>query len=113
MQRYRTIIIAAAVALASVGAAQAEQLSPLRGRTIDLGGISGVAYYTVEQNGFHVVATLAEKGESRAPMRFEAVLAPGQSVTFSTPGGVDVRPDAIEISRRDDQVLVHRTALTN
>jgi hypothetical protein len=75
--------------------------------------ISGVAYYTVERNGFRVVATLAETGEARAPMRFEAVLAPGQSVTFSTPGGVDVRPNTIEISRQNDEVLVHKAALTN
>ena len=113
MRYYRNTIIAASVAFALVGAAQAEQLSPLQGQTIDLGEISGVAYYTVESNGFHVVATLAETGEARAPMRFEAVLAPGQSITFSTPGGADVRPNTIEISRQNDEVLIHKAALTN
>jgi hypothetical protein len=112
MRIYRTII-AAAVAIASIGAVQAEELRPLQGQTINLGEVSGVAYYTVERNGFHVVATLAQPSETAAPMRVEAVLAEGQSVTFSTPGGADLRPGAIEISRQNGQVLVHKAVLTN
>src|SRR5580693_6446334 len=47
--------------------------------------VSGVAYYTVERDGFRVVATLAKKDEDAAPVRVEAVLAPDQSLTLSNP----------------------------
>ncbi len=109
---YRSII-AAAVALASLSAVQAGELRPHQGQTIDLGEVSGVAYYTVEPKGFHVVATLAQPSEEAKPMRVEAVLAEGQSVTFSTPGGVGAQTDVIEISRQNDEVLVHKAELTN
>ena len=106
-------IIAAAFALASLGVVQAEGLKPIEGQAVDLGNLSGVAYYTVERDGFHIVATLAQQGEDGAPVRVETVLAPGQSVTFSTPRGVGAGPDAVEISRWNDHVLVHKTSLVN
>ena len=68
--------------------------------------MSGIAYYTVERNGFRVVATLAQEGQDGAPVRVEAVLAPGQSVVLSSARGAGAAPDAVEISRRDDRVLV-------
>lgn len=111
MTIHRTIL-AAAFALASVGAAHADEIQPLQARSIDLGGVSGVAYYVVERDGFRIVATLAQ-GETGTPMRFETVLAPGQSVVLSTPRDEGVVGDAIEISRRDGQVLVHEAAVTN
>jgi hypothetical protein len=105
-------ILAATFALAAITAAHAEGLQPLEGRTIDLGDVSGVAYYTVERDGFRVVATFAER-EAGTPIRFEAVLAPGQSVVLSTPREVGVAPYAVEISRRGDEVLVQEAAITN
>ena len=56
---------------------------------------------------------------ARLPMvgalRFEAVLAPGQSVVLSSPRGAGAPPDAVEISRRADSVVVRKAAaaLTN
>ena len=111
MKIYRTLI-AATFALASLSAVQAEGLRPIQSQAIDLGDLSGVAYYTVERDGFHVVATLAQQGEGAGPVRVETVLAPGQRVTFSTPRGMGAGPDALEISRWNDQVLV-RKALVN
>ena len=46
--------------LGVIGMAQAEDLRPLQARSIEVGGTSGVAYYTVSDDGFRVVATLAE-----------------------------------------------------
>ena len=110
-------ILAAAVALASVGLARAEGSEPGQARSIDLGAVSGIAYYTVERDGFRVVATLAHRGEdaAAAPVRVEAVLAPGQSVVLSSPRGAGTPPDAVEISREADAVLVRKAAaaLTN
>jgi hypothetical protein len=71
--------------------------------------VSGVAYYTFERDGFHVVATLAQ-GIAGIPIRVMSVLAPGQSVAFSTPQ----QADALEISRNGDRVLVRKAkSVTN
>jgi hypothetical protein len=96
----RSMLVAAAFALASVEAARADGLRPIDAKSIDLGEVSGVAYYTVERDGFHVVTTLAQ-GIAGTPIRVVSVLAPGQSVAFSTP-----QAGALEISRNGDSVLV-------
>jgi len=111
MTIHRTIL-AAAFTLASTGAAHADELQPLQARSIDLGEMAGVAYYIVERDGFRLVAILAQ-GVTGTPVRFETVLAPGQSVVLSTPRDEGVVGNAIEISRRDDQVLVHEPTVTN
>ncbi|WP_245284518.1 hypothetical protein [Bradyrhizobium sp. th.b2] len=95
----RSMLVAAAFALASVEAARADGLRPIDAKSIDLGEVSGVAY-TVERDGFHVVTTLAQ-GIAGTPIRVVSVFAPGQSVAFSTP-----RAGALEISRNGDSVLV-------
>ena len=84
-------------------AAHADGPRPIDGMGIDLGGVSGVAYYTVGRDGFHVVTTLAQ-GMAGTPIRIVCVLAPGQSVAFSTPHQVN----ALEISRNGDSVLVRK-----
>jgi hypothetical protein len=103
----RNMFFSAAFGIASLTAAHAEGLRPIEGKSIDLGGISGIAYYTVERNGFHVVTTLAQ-GESGTPIRVVSVLAPGQRVVLSTPQ----QADAIEISRKGDSVLVRKANAT-
>jgi len=105
-------ILAATVALAFTGAAHAGDFPPLEAKSIDLGGVSGIAYYTVEHDDFRVVAILAQ-GETGTPVRFETLLAPGQSVVLSTPRDEGAVGKAIEISRRDDRVLVEDAAATN
>lgn len=108
----RPTLLVAALALATAGAAHADGLRPIEARSIDLGAVTGTAYYTVDQDGYRVVATLAQ-GEAGTPVRFEAVLTPGQTVTLSTPADVGFAADRIEISRRNDEVLVHASPLTN
>jgi hypothetical protein len=105
----RNMLFAAAFGIASLAAAHADGLRPMEGKSIDLGEISGIAYYTVERDGFHVVATLAQ-GEAGAPIRVVSVLAPGHRVVLSTPQ----QAGAIEISRKGDSVLVRKAnAATN
>ena len=99
----RNMLFAVAFGVASLTAARAEGLRPMEGKSIDLGEISGIAYYTVERDGFHVVATLAQ-GEAGTPIRVVSVLAPGQRVVLST----QQQADAIEISRKGDSVLVRK-----
>jgi hypothetical protein len=97
----RSILFAAAFGIAVLAPAHADGLRPMEGKSIDLGGISGIAYYTVERDGFHVVATLAQ-GKAGTPIRVVSVLAPGQRVVLSTPQ----KADAIEISRKGDSIHV-------
>jgi hypothetical protein len=99
----RSMFFAVAFASASLEAAHADGLRPISAISIDLGDVSGVAYYTVERDGFHVVTTLAQ-GMAGTPIRVVSVLAPGQSLAFSTPHQVN----ALEISRNGDSVLVHK-----
>jgi hypothetical protein len=99
----RSTLLAAAFTLASLGAAHANGLRPIEGRSIDLGDVSGVAYYTVEPDGFRVVTTLAQ-GETGTPIRFVSVLAPGQRVVLSTPH----QTGALEISRNGNSLLVRK-----
>ena len=47
----RSMLVAAAFALASLEAAHADGLRPIDAKSIDLGEVSGVAYYTVERDG--------------------------------------------------------------
>jgi len=107
--------LAAAFALAAIGPAHAEGLKPLQGQVIDLGDVSGVAYYTVERDGFRVVATLGKQDEDAVPVRVVVVLAPDQNLTLSTPHEAGAPADAVEIIRRADTVLIHEAAagLTN
>jgi hypothetical protein len=105
----RSMIVAAAFALASLEAAHGDGLRPIDAKSIDLGEVSGVAYYTVERDGFHVVTTIAQ-GIAGTPIRVVSVLAPGQSVAFSTP----YQAGALEISRTGDSVFARKTkSVTN
>jgi hypothetical protein len=104
----RSLLVAAAFTMAVLQAAHADGLRPIDAKSIDLGEVSGVAYYTVERDGFHVVTTLAQ-GAAGTPIRVVSVLAPGQTVAFSTP-----QQGALEISRKGDSVLFHKaTSVTN
>jgi hypothetical protein len=98
----RNMLIATAFAFASVTTAHAGGLCPIEAKSIDLGQVSGVAYYTAELDGFHVVTTLAE-GDAGTPIRVVSVLASGQRVLLSTP-----QTGALEISRQGDSVFVRR-----
>jgi hypothetical protein len=98
------MFFSAMFALASLGAAHADGVRPIEAKSLDLGDTTGIAYYTVERDGFHVVTTLAQ-GEAGTPIRVVSVLAPGQSVVVSTPRVAG----AIEISRKGDSLFVRRT----
>jgi hypothetical protein len=103
-------IASAGLLLAAIGNAEADTLKPIEAFSIDLAGAAGIAYYTVEADGLHLVATLARGQSLEPPLRVQAVLAPGQSVTFSAPGTVGTAPVALEFSRQDDRlIVVHRS----
>ncbi|WP_076859009.1 hypothetical protein [Bradyrhizobium mercantei] len=105
----RSIVFASAFTLASLGAAHAAGLKPIAGQSIHLGDVSGVAYYTVEPEGYRVVTTLAQ-GAAGTPVRFVSVLAPGQRALLSTPN----QAGSLEISRNGDSLTIRKSgALSN
>ncbi|UOM35910.1 hypothetical protein [Acuticoccus sp. I52.16.1] len=107
----RHTALAAVLALAPLaGPALAGEVGPSRAHPIDLGAVSGVAYYTVEPQGFRVVATLADGAEG-TPLRVTSILAPGQSVVLSTPRIAGAVPVELVISREADTLLVHDTSI--
>ena len=102
MTRIGTGLLAA---ISLVGAAQAEQLNPMQAKSIELGGTTGVAYYSIADDGFRVVATVAAS-EAGAPMRFIATLTSGQSVVVSVPHALHETARQLEIKREGDIVTV-------
>ena len=111
MQKLKLLFGALGLAASLATAAQAGDLAADHGQDIDLGTVNGMAYYTVEKDGYHVVATLAD-ADSNA-VRFEAVLVPGQAVVLSSPAVRGKAPARIEISRFDDRVQVRKLSATN
>lgn len=80
---------------------RADEIRPLSARSIQLGSVNGVAYFTRELDGFRLVATLAD-GENGAPIRFTATLADGQSLRVSVPHGAGEMEEAMEFFRDGD-----------
>ncbi|WP_292625056.1 hypothetical protein [Mesorhizobium sp.] len=83
----------------------AGELSAMAGESIDLGGFRGVVHYTDENDGYRVIATIAE-GETGIPVRFSATLAEGQSATISVPRKLGEPEQNLEISRSGDKLTV-------
>ena len=100
----KALPILAAGLLSATGISAAE-LPAGRGASITLGDVSGVAYYTAEPEGYRVVTTLGA-GETTTPVRFIAVLQPGQKAIVSVPGAPGGRDMAVEIARVGDDVHI-------
>jgi hypothetical protein len=81
----------------------AGELPAMAAESIHIGDFSGVFYYTHENDGYRVVATLAE-GEAGVPVRFSATLAEGQSATISVPGKLGAPGQDLEISRSGEKL---------
>jgi hypothetical protein len=86
-------------------ASAAAELGPGSGLSIQLGAFRGVVYYTVEQDGYRVVATLASDAEA-LPIRVISTLASGQRFVISAPRSVNQRPVDLEIMRNGDELVV-------
>ncbi|PLT92986.1 hypothetical protein BMJ34_00575 [Sinorhizobium medicae] len=89
--------------LAMTGVAAASELAPGNGHSIHLGGFNGAVYYTVEKDGYRVVATLASGAEAQ-PIRFVSTLEPGERLTISVPQAMGQPSADFEIIR-DGTVL--------
>jgi hypothetical protein len=94
-----------AACLATTGFAAAGEVAPMSGHSIYLGDFTGVVYYTAEQDGYRVVATLASGPESM-PIRFVSTLAPGQRAVISVPQGLGEPSIDVELARDGEALRV-------
>jgi hypothetical protein len=99
----------AAIVLAAIASlpARAADRSPMQGMSLQLGELHGIAYYTVEDAGYSVVATPA--GQDGTPVRFESTLLPGQKVVVSIPGHRGSQGQTVELTRQGHRMLVATT----
>lgn len=101
----KTILVAAAVTVAGLGAAHGAELKPLAAQSIALGDVTGAAYYTVEGDDFRVVTTL-QAGETGSALRFVSMLSDGESLTIQVPSSLGNPNTELLIERTGDAVRV-------
>lgn len=109
----RSLLLVASLTFSGLplaGVAHADGIKPVQAVNIDLGGVAGNAYYTVERDGFRVVTTLSQ-GDAATPIRMVAVLASGQSLMLSAANEAGLEPVEVEIAREADVLLVRKAAL--
>jgi hypothetical protein len=87
--------------------AHAGDLNAFEAESITLGSIHGVVYYTVQPEGYRVVATIAQ-GEDGLPLRFEVTLTDNQKLLISIPGRLGEQSEVREISRAGNKLLIEQ-----
>jgi hypothetical protein len=104
----RTLLAAAALAVAGVATAQAADIAAMTGHVTKLNAdSSALVYYTIAPDGFHVVVTTQHGLSDRAAVeRFETVLAVGQSTAVSVPQGTGEAPARIVLSNTGDHLHI-------
>jgi hypothetical protein len=102
----KTLLLSTVLAAGTVGFAQAQTLAPVQASVIDLGTAHGTAFYIPEPHGYHVVATL-DTGSSM-PVRFDTLLADGQSARVSVPAGPGQQDIEIIFTRAAGRMVVRR-----
>src|SRR5215469_5312586 len=104
-KRIALLVAWAVVIIFVAGGVRADSIKPIEGRRIDLGTFGGVAYYTVKPDGYRLVVTLTPSG-AETPVRFVATLAPGQSVTLSTPRKLGEPALEVRFQHKGESLLV-------
>jgi hypothetical protein len=104
----RTLLAAAAFAVAGASTAQAADIAPVTGHWTKLGADrSALVYYIDEPDGFHVVVTTQQGLTDRAAVvRFETVLAAGQSAAVSIPRAAGEASARIVFSNAGDHLHI-------
>ena len=84
---------------------QAGELGVLQAEAIDVGSFHGIVYFTLEHDGYQVVATMSD-GEGGLPVRFEATLTEGQKLSISVPGKLGEQSRVVQISRGTSKLVI-------
>ena len=99
------ILIASAVAsAASAEDLRSTELHPVEAKSLPLGEVSGIAYFTVQGQGYRLIVTLAGLGGT--PVRLVSTLLPGQEVAISAASSAGVSARTIQFSRQGDHLVV-------
>jgi hypothetical protein len=104
----RTLLAAAAFAVAAIATAEAADIAAMTGYAAKLDAdSSALVYYTAAPDGFHVVVT-TQRGlnDQAAVVRFETVLAAGQSAAASIPRRAGEAPARIVLSNAGDHLHI-------
>jgi len=71
-------------------AVHADEIKPMEGKLIEMGDVHGVACYTADPDGCHLVVTFTQ-GANGQPIRFVTVLRPNQSTIMEVARGINRR----------------------
>ena len=104
MFRFVLVAVAATVSFAA-HRVSADELHPAAGRSITMGTINGMAYYTVEPDGDRLVATFVDS-LGGSPVRVTVTLASGQTLSLSVPHGPGEPASEVVFRRQGDRVMV-------
>jgi hypothetical protein len=99
----------AALLLGTMPAGAAE-LKALDAASFDVGAYHGVIYFTDEQDGYRVVATIAD-GETGLPVRVEATLQDAQNLSISVPGKLGEQSQVFVVSRAGAELVIQPTPI--
>jgi hypothetical protein len=105
-KRFTAYALAALACMAMCDASMAGELAPGSGYTVHLDHCYGVVYYSVEQDGYRVVVTLAS-GIDEQPIRFISTLGPGERFVISVPRAVNQPSVDLEILRNEEALLIN------
>src|SRR5580693_10112474 len=96
----KTLLAAAALAIAGAATVQAADIAPVTGHLLKFGErFSALVYYIDKPDGFHVVVTTQQGARDKAAVeRFETVLAAGQSAAVSVPRAAGEAPARIVLT---------------
>src|ERR1700756_890751 len=96
----KTLLTAAAFAIAAVVTVQAADIAPVAGHWTKLGErFSALVYYIDEPDGFHVVVTTQQGAKDKAAVeRFETVFAEGHAAAVSIPRAAGEAPARVVLS---------------
>lgn len=101
----------ASVLLFFPAVAMATDLQPAEALPLRIGDFIGVVYYTLEQNGYRVVAEFTSRRRT-LPFRVVSTLSSGENITISLPnwrdhaiGELDIVQDAGRLHVNDRYVL--------
>ena len=102
----KTLLAAAALAIAGVATVQAADIAPVTGYWTKLGKhFSALVYYIDKPDGFHVVVT-TNKARGRRLRGLKAVLTAGHSAEVSVPRAAGEAPARIVLSNAGDHLHI-------
>jgi hypothetical protein len=105
-ERFLALIVTASAVISAASAEdlRSMELHSMEAKSVRLGEVNGIAYFTVQGRGYRLVVTFAGLGGS--PVRLVSTLLPGQEVAISAAASLGASGPAVEFSRQSDRLIV-------